>query len=60
MKNKICKSETNQYLSRVKMKKGLMMAPPVVNDVRVFANETNSASTVFTGRFATVSATLDK
>jgi hypothetical protein len=46
---------TQSYIFELKMKRGVMIAPPVVNDVRVIANETGSASTVYNGRFTTVS-----
>jgi hypothetical protein len=60
MKNKFGFFETKHYISSIKMKRGVMIAPPVVSDVRVFAYETSPASTVYIGRFATVSETLDK
>jgi hypothetical protein len=47
----------NLYISNIKIKGGLMIAPPVVNNIRVYANETVSLLTVYTCRFTTVSAT---
>jgi len=60
MEIKFAKYNTMLYLWDIKMKRGVMIAPPVVNDVRVIANGTSSESTVFIGRFTTVSATPDK